>query len=42
MVRLVEKWKGLTADLSGDREGLEQVYWDEIFSRLDPATFGVE
>ena len=40
MVRLVEKWKGLTSDLSGDVAGLEQVYWDEIFSKLDPGTYG--
>ncbi|MDD9746435.1 MULTISPECIES: C4-dicarboxylate TRAP transporter substrate-binding protein [Marinovum] len=41
MVRLVEKWKGLTKDLPGDVAGLEQVYWDEVFSKLDPSTYGI-
>ena len=39
---LVEKWKGLTADAGTDREKLAQSYWDNIYSRLDPATFGMQ
>lgn len=40
--RLVEKWKGLTADYANDPEGLGEVYWNEIFSKMDPKTFGME
>ena len=39
---LVEKWKGLTADAAGDKQVLAQVYWDNIYSKLDPKTFGME
>ncbi|MDD9746425.1 MULTISPECIES: C4-dicarboxylate TRAP transporter substrate-binding protein [Marinovum] len=39
--RLVEKWKGLTADIGGDQEALAQIYWDEIFSKVDPATYAM-
>ena len=38
---LVEKWKTLTADIADDPEALNKLYWDEIFSKLDPATYGV-
>ena len=38
---LVEKWKGLTAEAGTDRERLAQVYWDNIYARLDPETFGM-
>lgn len=40
--RLVEKWKGLTARYATDPEGLGEVYWNEIFSKMDPKTFGME
>lgn len=39
--RLVEKWKGLTAEIGDDQEALAQVYWDEVFSKVDPATYGM-
>lgn len=39
---LVEKWKGLTEGLADDPEGLAKVYWDEIFSKLDPETYGMQ
>lgn len=39
---LVEKWKGLVDGKANDPAALEQVYWDEIFSKLDPATFGMD
>jgi TRAP-type C4-dicarboxylate transport system substrate-binding protein len=38
---LVEKWKTLTADIADDRDALAKLYWDEIFSKIDPATFGM-
>ena len=39
--RLVEKWKGLTADIGDDQEALAKIYWDEIFSKIDPATYAM-
>ncbi|WP_417722609.1 C4-dicarboxylate TRAP transporter substrate-binding protein [Salipiger sp.] len=39
VVALVEKWKGLTSGLAEDRDALAALYWDEIFSKLDPATY---
>jgi TRAP-type C4-dicarboxylate transport system substrate-binding protein len=39
---LVDKWKGLTKDIAGDGEALRQVMWDEVFSKLDPATYAME
>lgn len=39
---LVEKWKGLTKDMGlNDVDALEKLYWDEIYSKLDLATYGV-
>lgn len=40
--RLVDKWKGLTAAYADDPDGLGEVYWNEIFSKIDPKTFGME
>ena len=39
--RLVDKWKALTADIGGDHESLAQIYWDEIFSKVDPTTYAM-
>jgi hypothetical protein len=33
-----EKWKGLTEGVD-DIDALTQIYWDEIFSKFDPATY---
>lgn len=38
---LVEKWKTLTVDVGDNPTALEQVYWDEIFAKIDPATYGM-
>jgi len=38
---LVEKWKTLTADIADDPEALAQLYWDEIFAKIDPETYGM-
>lgn len=38
---LVEKWKGLTADAAGSTDALAKIYWDEIYSKIDPKTFGM-
>lgn len=37
---LVEKWKGLTRDVK-DVDTLAKLYEDEIFSRIDPASYGM-
>ncbi|WP_168990538.1 TRAP transporter substrate-binding protein DctP [Aureimonas flava] len=39
MPALVEKWKGLTAGMRDDRDALAKLYWDEIFSKIDPETY---
>lgn len=41
MTRLIEKWKGLTTDLAEDPDALADVYWDEIFSKIDPSSYGI-
>jgi len=38
---LVDRWKGLLADWDGSEEALAKLYVDEIFSRVDPATHGM-
>ncbi|MBV7407435.1 C4-dicarboxylate TRAP transporter substrate-binding protein [Maritimibacter sp. DP1N21-5] len=39
---LIEKWKGLTNETDGSIEALRQLYIDEIYSKVDVATYGVE
>lgn len=41
ITELVNKWKKLTAGIADDRDALAKLYWDEIFSKIDPATFGM-
>jgi TRAP-type C4-dicarboxylate transport system substrate-binding protein len=41
VTELVNKWKKLTADIADDPEALTKVYWDQIFSKIDPKTFGM-
>lgn len=42
LTKLVEKWKTLTADIADDPEALAKVYWDEIYSKIDPVTYGMK
>jgi len=42
MRELIEKWKPLTEGLEDDAEGLAKVYWDEIYSKIDPETYGMQ
>ena len=42
VTKLVEKWKTLTADIADDPKALEKLYWDEVFSKIDAATFGMK
>lgn len=39
---LIEKWKGLTNAPDMTEEALAQLYWDEILSKVDPATYGMD
>ena len=41
---LVEKWKGLTKDgpVTEDREALAKLYWDQVFSKVDPGTYATD
>lgn len=39
---LIEKWKGLTNEPGMDSTKLADLYWTEIFSKVDPATYGVD
>ncbi len=35
---ILEKWYGLVADIE-TKEQLQQLYWDEVVSKVDPATY---
>lgn len=39
---LVEKWKGLTNAAGADREKLATLYWNEIYAKLDLASYGMD
>ncbi|MBT6273586.1 MAG: C4-dicarboxylate ABC transporter substrate-binding protein, partial [Chromatiales bacterium] len=39
---LVEKWKGLTTGIEDDPKALAKLYWEQIFSKIDPATFSMK
>lgn len=38
---LVTKWKGLGKGLEQDTDGLADMLWTEVFSKVDPATYGL-
>ncbi|APZ55273.1 TRAP transporter substrate-binding protein DctP [Salipiger abyssi] len=38
---LIAKWKELTADVESG-EALQAIYWDEIYSKLDPETYALQ
>ena len=40
-VKLIDKWKTLVGHIGDDREALAKVYWDEVFSKVDPATYAM-
>lgn len=39
---LIEKWKGLVAGTGTDLDVITQLYWDEIYSKVDPSTYGMD
>jgi hypothetical protein len=38
-VPLLEKWNGLVADIDSN-DALQQLFWNEVTSKVDPATYG--
>jgi TRAP-type transport system periplasmic protein len=38
---LLERWSSLVANVN-DAKSLGQLYYTEVFSKLDPATYGVD
>jgi TRAP-type C4-dicarboxylate transport system substrate-binding protein len=38
---LIEKWKGIIAGWDGTEDGLAKIYWDEVFSKVDVSTYGL-
>lgn len=41
-VALIERWQGLAQDIGTDVDAIAQLYWDEVFSRIDVATYGMD
>ena len=40
---LLDKWKGLTMEIGLDgTDDLDELYWNEIFSKLDPETYAMD
>lgn len=39
---LIEKWKKLTMDTPSDIDVLEKIFWDNIYSKIDAATYGMD
>ena len=39
---LIEKWKGLTAEIYDDKDAMTELLWTEVFSKLDAASYGME
>ena len=40
--RLVEKWKGLVEEAGTDAGKLGELYWTEVHSKIDPASYGLD
>lgn len=38
---ILERWVGLVANVES-LDGLAKVYWEEVYSKIDPATYGME
>lgn len=37
---VLERWRGLVKGV-GSYEDLQKIYWDELYSKIDPATYGL-
>ncbi|MFT6533655.1 MAG: TRAP-type C4-dicarboxylate transport system substrate-binding protein [Limimaricola cinnabarinus] len=42
IVELIEKWKGLTAEVYDDKEAMTDLLWTEVFSKVDAETYGMK
>lgn len=42
MRELIVKWQDLTRGIDTDADALAEVYWDEVFSKLDPSVYGMD
>lgn len=42
VTKLVDKWKGLTEKWNGDADALADIYWREIFSKIDAGKYGLD
>jgi TRAP-type C4-dicarboxylate transport system substrate-binding protein len=40
--RLIEKWKKLAMRTPSDVDAMLKLYWDEVYSKLDPAKYGLD
>jgi TRAP-type transport system periplasmic protein len=41
IIQLVDKWKGLVNAPGMTQAKLSQIYWDQVLSKIDPATYGL-
>lgn len=41
ITQLIEKWKGLTADWDGTSESLAKLYLEQVYKKIDPATYAM-
>lgn len=39
---LIEKWKGLVDPVAEDAAGFDKLLWDQIYSKIDVNTYGIE
>lgn len=39
---LIEKWRGLVKGTGTDIDKIEALYWNEVYAKLDPATYGMD
>jgi TRAP-type transport system periplasmic protein len=42
VTKLVDKWKGLTEKWNGDADALADIYWREVFSKIDAGKYGLD
>lgn len=42
ITELIEKWKGLTNGVEMDVDAIAQIYIDEVMSKVDVTTYGIE
>ena len=40
-IRLVEKWEAISAEVNHDRDAMIQRVWDEVWSKVDLASYGM-